>query len=62
MVGKNAAQAEAGQEKAHQTTTEERLHVQTVCINSSSVALALILGHRLEGSGACGSRDGRRAG
>ena len=60
MVGENAAQAGGEQEKAHQMTTEERLHVQTVCRNSSSIAPALLLGHRLDGSGACGSTNRRR--
>ena len=59
MVGKNAAQAGVGHEKAHHVMTEERLHVQVACTDSKSIALASIRGHRLEGSGACGSRDGR---
>ena len=40
MVGKNAAQAETGQEKAHHMMTEERLHVQVACRGSSSIANA----------------------
>ena len=60
-MGENAAQAGAGHVETHQMATEERLHVQTACRDSSSIALALILGHRLDGSGTCGSTNGRRA-
>jgi len=47
-VGNDAAQASAGHMETHRMKTDQRGKVQTVCRDSTLIALALILGHRFE--------------
>jgi hypothetical protein len=47
-VGNDAAQASAGHMETHWMKTDQRGKVQTVCRDSTLIALALILGHRFE--------------
>ena len=47
-MGNDAAQASAGHMETHWMKTDQRGKAQTVCRDSTLIALALILGHRLE--------------